>query len=62
MRRPPGDQAGAVDRMAECPAHLQSDFVILEGFLAVRRHQHPNARENVAMKLLRELRVLLKSR
>ena len=31
---------------------VKPDLVVLEWFLAVRRHQHPDARENVAMKLL----------
>ena len=41
------DQAGAVDRMAESPAHLEPDFVILERLLPVRGHQHPDAGINV---------------
>src|SRR5918996_437179 len=56
---PAPGQTPAIDRVAQRLTDLETDFVVLERFLSVRRNQHPDARIDVLPKLLRQLRVIL---
>ena len=52
----------AINRVAQRLADLEANFVVLEGFLAVGRNEHPDAGVDVLLELLRELRVVLEAR